>query len=502
MVQKKHIGKKGKAQQKKAVSEPQVMDQKRDRPIGRIMLKFMFLTVVLLTAIVISDKKGLFNADQRNDHTLRKWNSFYDFTKKYNADILLLGNSHLYTGINPKNLSIALGANAFILASPGTMVSDSYFSLKEALKRCKPSLVIIETYGIKTFNQYELEKGGLSDQLKSFAARKDLMTKLGSTPCLFASSNFIHAWSSTIRNHDYIFTNPEQLKANRELNKKKNVKENEELYLGRYVRFTTGIEEDIMKRYQDEGAPVDGNDYAYNKYTEKYVEKITTLCEKNGIAYMFLTLPMYHRHIKDYPVWKNRVAEIIDKYPVAWLDMQEPFRHELFTPICFENTYKLNQHMTYQGSMVASYMLANYIREEMDVALPNRKQEQQWHNLFYGDEGYFENNSPHPNDKRYVVLGKNQAFEDLTLSELMIFTNGESKTITAKVNRASLGQHDLSRSKVNLALSYVENGEIKATTIPLSYDWIHTPADNALYSQSIRASGIDFVEILDARILF
>ena len=70
----------------------------------------------------------------------KKWDSFYEFIGKNNVDVLLLGNSHLYSGINPKNLSAALGVNAFILASPGTNIADTYFGLKEALKKTKPNL--------------------------------------------------------------------------------------------------------------------------------------------------------------------------------------------------------------------------------------------------------------------------------------------------------------------------------------------------------------------------
>jgi len=183
-------------------------DQRREdkNPIRSIAVKFFILLAVLVGAIYYSDQKGIFNPERANDHTLRKWDSFYDFTKRNNVDILLIGNSHLYTGINPKNLSTTLGANAFILAAPGTQISDSYFSLKEALKRCKPSLVVIETYSIRDLDQYNLSKGGLSDQMKSFSARRDFASKLGSTPYLFSSRHFIHAWSSTLRNHDFIFS--------------------------------------------------------------------------------------------------------------------------------------------------------------------------------------------------------------------------------------------------------------------------------------------------------
>ena len=123
-------------------------------------------------------------------------------------DILLMGNSHLYSGINPKNLSNTLGCNAFILASPGTNIADSYYGLKEALKRTDAKLVVIETYCINNFNPYKLKEGSLSDQFKSFYSRRDFRTKLTSMPLLFNSDNYLFAWSNTLRNHDFFLKIP------------------------------------------------------------------------------------------------------------------------------------------------------------------------------------------------------------------------------------------------------------------------------------------------------
>lgn len=491
-----------KAAQKDKAVQPDLPKEDKN-PIRSIAIKFFLLLAVLILAIYYSDKKGFFNPDRANDHTLRKWDSYYEFTKRNNVDILLIGNSHLYTGINPKNLSNTLGANAFILAAPGTQISDSYFSLKEALKRSKPSLVVIETYAIRDLDQYNLSKGSLSDQLKSFSARKDFLTKLGSTPYLFSSKHFIHAWSSTLRNHDFIFTNKEQIRRNMKLMKEKKSTQKDKLYLGRYIRFTTGIQDSILNKYETEGASVDGNTYMYNKYTEKYVKKIADLCEKNDIEYMFLTLPMYDKHIKDYAVWRDKIAEILDQYPAGWLNLQYPYQHDIFTAMCFEDTYKSNQHMTYQGSLIATYMLANYIKDELQIKLPDRKKEQQWYNLFYGEEGFFENNSPHPSDKRYKVLGKDMKLGELTLSELLIFTSqdGNSTMLTAKIKRDILKGSKLEQTNLILLVKYIQNGEEKTTSIPLSYDNLHTPGDNALYVRSFRSDGIEFTDVIDGQIV-
>ena len=180
-------------------------------PILRFSIKCLIFVGIISAIIIYFDINGYFNPDETDNHTKRKWDSFYDFTLENNIDILLLGNSHLYTGINPKTLSASLGVNSFILAAPGTKIIDSYFCLKEALKKTKPKLVIIETYGINSFSPYDFKEGNLSDQLKSFSARKDFLSKMYSMPYIFSINNYLYAWSNTLRNHRYLFSNHKKL---------------------------------------------------------------------------------------------------------------------------------------------------------------------------------------------------------------------------------------------------------------------------------------------------
>lgn len=456
---------------KKTVSKVNKETKVCNKPILSITLKSLLLIAVIGIAIFYSDYKGYFNPDETNNHTRRKWNSFYEFTKKNNVDVLLLGNSHLYTGINPKNLSSTLGVNSFILAAPGTNIADTYFGLKEALKRTDPKLVIIETYGINNFNPYELQKGGLSDQFKSFYTRKDFLTKITSTPYLFKSDDYFYAWSNTIRNHDFIFKDTSQLSKNKKLISKKS-KKNNKLYLGRYVRFQTGIDNTLIAKYDSLGSPVKGDEYSTNEYTEDYVDKIVDLCRENDIELIFLTLPMYYKHIDKYFVWNKKLSKIINKHPNKWLNMQLPYDTVSFSTICFENTYKINQHMTYNGSLIATYKLAEYIKSGMQVNLPNRKKETKWQRVFYGQEGYFENNPVLANDKVNKLLCKDFKTNNVTLKEVSIVKpeKGKNLILIAKIEN---DKKDLSQCKLRLAVSFVQDKQLSIANIDLQYDILH-----------------------------
>ncbi len=476
---------------------------KNTTPLTCIILKVALLSLIIGSLIIFSDFKGYFNPELSNSHTVRKWNSFYKLaSKNQDVDIMLFGNSHLYTGINPKNLSITLGTTAFVFAAPGTNIADSYFGMKEAIKVHKPKIVVIETYGINNFNPYKLKNADLSDQIKSFSARKDFATKLKSTPFLFNVDNYLYAWSTTIRNHDYIFTNPKQLEKNKKLIDKPNrKKQDNKLYLGRYVRFTSGIEKDILEKYNTKGAPVNGDDYQYSKYADYYVEKITKLCQKENIELIFLTLPMYEKHIENYDSWYKELSELLDTYSVNRLDLQKMPNYKGFDLYAFENTYNQNQHMTYNGSLLATYKLADFIRDSFNIELPKKQSDTKWLKQFYGEEGYFENYNPVKNDKNNEIICSNKKLRNITLKHCLLLdlNNKNSHKIIAKVDKALLKNVNNQELKLRLAIKIKRGEKIEITTVDLMYDMLHTPEQNVLFTAFLKP--IEVLEIVDGALI-
>lgn len=469
-----------------------------DKPILLIILKSLVILIVFSVIIHHLDTKGYFDPDQKHNHTQRKWDSFYEFTEKNNVDILLMGNSHLYSGINPKNLSNTLGCNAFILASPGTNIADSYYGLKEALKRTDAKLVVIETYGINNFNPYKLKEGSLSDQFKSFYSRRDFRTKLTSMPLLFNSDNYLFAWSNTLRNHDFIFKDTTQLQLNKKLNKKRK-KKKKKLYLGRFVRFQTGIEQETMAKYDSLGAAVKGNEYNYSEYAEKYVNKIVDLCQEKDVELIFLTVPMYEKHISDYEKWEEKIAEII--YPNKWINLQKGQGYRGFGTYAFENTYKSNQHMTYKGSLVATYKLAEYIIDSLQIELPNRKANKKWHKIFYGEEGYFENHNPSSNDQKNKIIASKKILRNAKLNSLLQLdmSNKKSNKLVAKIQRHLQQKMSYNDVKLRLVVKYEVNGKEQSANVDLIYDKFHKPKEEVIFSTLIQP--IQIKSIIDGAII-
>jgi len=466
--------------------------------IRDLLFRVAILSIFIFSVVFFTDHKGWFDPDNTNNHAARKWDSYYQFTRTNNVDIVLIGNSHIYTGINPKNLSCALNANTFILAAPGTTITDAYYCLKEAITLSKPKIAVIETFAIKDYRSHDFTEGPLSDQLQSFQARKNVRQKLCATPVLFTSKHYLAAWSNTIRNHSYLLKDREQIERN--IFMKRQIRRPQGLYLGRFVTDNTGMTDTTLRKYDIPGAAsvVEGSEYAIGKEAIRAVEKIVSLCRKNDIQPIFLTIPMYYRHINDYDVWKERLEEALAPHQPVWFDLQSPFDYEAFIPECFENSVRANQHLSYQGSLVSTYKLAHFIHETFPALLPDRSLENKWHKLFYGEEGYFQNHPPSPSDPSVTILLRDKVISNLTLKEVSLFPGSEFLLMYIKIDK-----QDFPNSRGNVLILTVDmefEGQQITTQIEAEGTHLYDPINHALFfsylNKGVTIRGIREVEIL------
>ena len=142
---------------------------------------------------------------------------------------------------------------------------------------------------------------------------------------------------------------------------------------------------------------------------------------------MFLTLPMFYKHVKNNHVWTEKMKVLLSDSKKEWLDMQGNYDSIRFDKSSFENTYKSNQHMTYKGSLIATYKLAEFIKTKVSVELPNRKKETKWKANFYGEEGYFENNPVKKSDKQNKTICKNFKTNNVFLSSVSLLKGNSKK---------------------------------------------------------------------------
>ncbi len=454
---------------------------KKEKKWYVLLVKFLILLGIVVSVIVYTDKKGYFEPDysksEYKNRVYRRWNSFYKITKKDTIDVVLVGNSHLYHGLDAMNLSNALGCNCIVIGSPGETVKDSYFSIEEALTQTAPNAIIIETYGISSNNQ--LNEKDIHSSILSFDARKNKILKLKSTTKLFGIEEWFSAWSSSLRNHDMIFKNPEEVQAKTKWNTKKET----ELYLGRYAQYMSGIEDSTITKYQKLGAPANGNNRKVNEENAKYVRKIVELCKKHQVTPIFVTLPMYYQHVKNYDAWKKEVAKVIKPTGAAWLDLQSPYDTVKFDRSCFENTYDANQHMTYTGSLVGAYKIAHYLKDSLKLNLPQRNLTQHWNDLFYGEEGYFENYPSRKNDSKNVLVCSNQQFGEYKVKDCILQKMDNNNVILLKIAKDGKSAHLGNKIKILAVVKL--NGQQLLTYLEMYRPKEYDPIGHYLYEMSL-----------------
>lgn len=333
---------------------------KQGSSIGKFILEALAAFALVVAAVYLCDSRRVFAADESNNHIDKKWHYLYQYAKqKKPVDFLVVGNSHAYTGIVPELFQQSkLGVRCFILAAPGVSMDECSYMLEEALKITSPKLVILETYPINGYVQKELEGQQLSDQFASFASRRDKRLKVKSCGKLFSPENIPMAWSATLRNHDILFDLPKLLKYNLKNPQGPRYDPDEE-YLGRYIRFKTGLTQETLDKYRLNGAPVDGSAIKPGPDAEKATRRMVAMCKEKGIRVMFLTIPMYHEHVKGAEAWHNNLQPLIGDTP--WLDLQMPGFNDYFTPDCFEDTYDENQHQSGKGAVLTTDMLIKFI---------------------------------------------------------------------------------------------------------------------------------------------
>ncbi|HIR28929.1 MAG TPA: hypothetical protein IAB84_13270, partial [Candidatus Choladousia intestinigallinarum] len=71
--------------------------------------------------------------------------SFYEIEEN-SLDVLFLGSSHLYYGVQPGELWGQYGITSYVMGSPEQTAATSYYLLKEAFTRQKPKVVAMESY--------------------------------------------------------------------------------------------------------------------------------------------------------------------------------------------------------------------------------------------------------------------------------------------------------------------------------------------------------------------
>ena len=111
---------------------------------GAVKIVLFFLIVLLLLGLAadLTERK-----DSRN-----KYSDFMELSDQ--VDVLFLGSSHVLNGINPIQLYSEYGITSYNMGKPGGIVTESYWTLMNALDYCTPRCVVIDLWALDRDYQY------------------------------------------------------------------------------------------------------------------------------------------------------------------------------------------------------------------------------------------------------------------------------------------------------------------------------------------------------------
>jgi len=369
---------------------------------------------VLLLTVWIVEQNGTFeNAPDPNDHRTKRWDYLYRMAEtQKNIDVLVLGNSHAYTGLSPEYLSAALESNAFVLANPGTNVADAYWNLRELLTLHTPQLVALESYAINKTSHSEMSSSMLVDQVKAFNARRDVALQWTSLLPLFPLDDAPIASSAVARNHHFLWDGfPKR-------SKKKPYNLNNR-YLGRFIRFTSGLSDSLLTLYENDNFVVDGRLETISEECQHYTQLIADLCKENEIELVLFTLPMFESHIAHAEAWIERYEELAQALGIPYLNLQTNGGMAK-RPDYFENTRKANQHMTLNGSIRAADALGQFIDSLYTGEFHQRAEDEAWKNYHIGNRGMLVYAEPSAADTSVQVVSNGLKAPDFDIDQILL----------------------------------------------------------------------------------
>lgn len=114
------------------------------RTIKIILLAAMLVTVLFVLQNILRHK-SIYKLDETPETEM--WQEFYKLEKN-SLDVVFLGNSHVYNGINPAVLYGETGLKGFDMSTSNQDLFVSYHLFKEMLKTQSPSVVVLDTYAL------------------------------------------------------------------------------------------------------------------------------------------------------------------------------------------------------------------------------------------------------------------------------------------------------------------------------------------------------------------
>ncbi len=329
-----------------------------------LLLKTLLFSGLLAAALYPFDRLLL----DKSKEDVNSYEMLYA-TANNSLDVLFLGNSHLFRGIDPRVFDARTGLNSRLVFSSGSNIAQVYYDLLESLNSQSPKLVVIETWPIfapSSGNNNLFVDGNLRNQ--NFSAPhskrfgeikyKEISRAYPGNDKWFHMFNFF-------RYHER-WTNLELMEESLLIETTLTA---EEAYYRRYYRtdqMSMALEPRYM-RYKFK------EDKMYISEDEEYfLKEIISLTQEEGIKLLFLSVPVYDVYFDKVKVGFDRLHKHLNALTAAHdhvdlLDLNYEFGGFSRNLILNERRLHTNQHLNYSGQIRTTGIVVDYIQSKYQI---------------------------------------------------------------------------------------------------------------------------------------
>lgn len=265
-----------------------------------------------------------------------RWEEFYQLPKGDTLDILFLGSSHTYRGINPFLIDSLLNIHTYNLGSSGQTPITSYFVLKHASAYVHPKMVVMDLYFHTLMEKNQLANGGNNWlELNASLSKWQFLLQgfdgyeisaLTVLPILRKKGNIRYVLRKYLSGDDHL--------------------DEAGKYLGKgYVERTSQISQAALEapgfydRLKLEGR------WALAKQ-EKGLQQLVDYCSQKGIKLLFVSAPLpkaTYAKIKDRVEIKQYLDSLVNRFGVIYQDDTQNERLMLQDTVHFFDDNHLNK---------------------------------------------------------------------------------------------------------------------------------------------------------------
>lgn len=277
---------------------------------------------------------------------VENWKSFY-VQEKDSVDLLIVGSSHAYSSFDPELIRKLTGKNTYILASNSQNVTQTYFNVKEVLKYQHPEAILLETFGINHYDNWQVGEEEEFDRNWKKESNIDGMrlglVKLQAIMEQYIPANWFYALFKICRSHQN-WKDVAQIKSNYEF-LRRGVYEYDCFHPSE-----TQMSDEVAGKYAEmrQGQ----KEFVVSNENILHFHKLAELCRNEGITLYMVMAPLYDGYIKkvNYESWYRILSGLAAEEGLDYLDCNMVYEDIGMKAQDFEDVFSTYMHLNRQGA--------------------------------------------------------------------------------------------------------------------------------------------------------